>query len=332
MPNDRGQRDNAANRRNAERRHLAALPWNPFIAGLIDTHIDQRNIYLAVEFGPFQSLLAQLQRRRFNECEIKFYFSNIILALEFLHTHGVVHCDVKPENLVLGADGYLLLTDFGLAQPLHGNHKWNRTGTLEYMSPELLSAEPLDTVEKRVATDWWSAAVALFEMKTQAVPFETDSMTELAQKHEGAPLEWPEHLYIDEDFRDLLSRMLHLSLPHRIGASEVPEGRNGSLINRELRNHRFMASIDWERIETRVATAPRVAKPVPDEADIRHRIRFPEQSKLPGISLKKPSARLQWHELITKKKPSAHKNHLPPRPQPSPSVVVERGSSIPPTL
>lgn len=98
--------------------------------------------------------------------EIKFYFANLVLAIEFLHTHNIVHCDVKPENLVIGADGYLMLTDFGLAQTLHSDDSWNRMGTLEYMSPEVLSDDPLDTIERRVSGDWWAAAVSLFEMKT----------------------------------------------------------------------------------------------------------------------------------------------------------------------
>ncbi|KAI0822733.1 kinase-like domain-containing protein [Trametes gibbosa] len=339
--NDRGRTNgNAANRRNAERRYLASLPWNPFIAGLIDAHVDQKNIYLVMEFGPSESLHTQLHRRpRLNEHEVKFYFSNIVLALEFLHTHGVAHCDVKPENLVLGADGYLLLTDFGLAQPIHNNPSWNRVGTLVYMSPELISGEPVDTVEKRVALDWWAAAVSLFEMKALILPFESDSTIELAHKHENAPLQWPEHIAVDEGLQDLLSRMLHFSLPHRVGASEVPEGKNGSLINRELRRHRYLASFNWERIENRVATAPRVAKPAPDEADIRHRARFPEQSQVPGVSLKRPSARLEWLEIKSEKEPSAYKKRrmagefsmcLPPRPEPSPSEVVERGSTVVP--
>ncbi len=130
-------------------------------------HTDLKNTYLTLEYGACGTLYTHMRDLpSLTDREIKFYFANLVLAIEFLHTHNIVHCDIKPENLVLGADGYLLLTDFGLAQTLHSNTSWNRMGTLDYMSPETLSREPLDSVEKRAAADWWAAAVSLFEMKT----------------------------------------------------------------------------------------------------------------------------------------------------------------------
>lgn len=205
--------------------------------------------------------------------EIKFYFANLVLAIEFLHTHNIVHCDVKPENLVIGADGYLMLTDFGLAQTLHSDDSWNRMGTLEYMSPEVLSDDPLDTIERRVSGDWWAAAVSLFEMKTLAIvrlscpsklqvidtrwylqPFPADSAEELDDMHKNRGLAFPPDIRVHEGLKELLFRMLHYDLPHRLGATEVPEGKNGSLINREIRRHKWMESVNWDRIERKIAT------------------------------------------------------------------------------
>ncbi|KAI0373000.1 kinase-like protein [Pilatotrama ljubarskyi] len=331
--NDRSSnRERAADKKNAERRILGTLPWNPFIAGLLDAYVDVKNVYLSIELGPGSTLFTQMRNTpRLTEPEIKFYFANIVLALEFLHTRGVVHCDVKPENLVLGADGYLLLTDFGLSQPLHEEGKWNRMGTLEYMSPEVVSDEAVDTVEKRIAADWWSAAVCLFELKTLNHPFECDGIEDLVEKHDHAPLKWPEDVQPLEEFEDLMSRMLTADLAHRYGARDVPEGKDDGLINREIRTHPYFASVNWERIEKRVAIAPRVTKPTPEPATRRHFMPFLEQAKVPALPLKRPSPRLEWLEIKAEKEECPRKKRRMAGEfsmclQPSPSVAATRGS------
>ena len=60
-----------------------------------------------------------------------------------------------------------MLADFGLAQSWRNTVNWTPMGTLDYMSPELVDAEDIDTPEKRVAIDWWAAAICLYEMKTK---------------------------------------------------------------------------------------------------------------------------------------------------------------------
>lgn len=96
----------------------------------------------------------------------KFYFANVVLAVEFLHTHGIVHCDIKTENILIGADGYLMITDFGLSLA-QDSRDWGKAtaGTPQYMSPEVLMQE-FGTLERRRACDWWAAAVLLYEMIT----------------------------------------------------------------------------------------------------------------------------------------------------------------------
>ncbi|EIW60273.1 kinase-like protein [Trametes versicolor FP-101664 SS1] len=340
--NDKGHQRNATERRNAERKHLSALPWNPFIAGLIDGHADLKNAYLTLEYGARGSLNTRMRDfPNLTDREIKFYFANLVLAIEFLHTHNIVHCDVKPENLVIGADGYLMLTDFGLAQTLHSDDSWNRMGTLEYMSPEVLSDDPLDTIERRVSGDWWAAAVSLFEMKTLAIPFPADSAEELDDMHKNRGLAFPPDIRVHEGLKELLFRMLHYDLPHRLGATEVPEGKNGSLINREIRRHKWMESVNWDRIERKIATAPRVPNFIPKEDDCVHTEQFVEQRKVPGLPLKRPAPRLEYYELKTenygpprKKRRGGKDSMCPPPGSPtpelprSPSMAVERGSIV----
>lgn len=152
--------------RSDERRYLVQLPWNPFITGLIDTFVDQRNFYYLLELAPCTSFAHYLSKRgRISTADARFYFSNIVLAIEFLHTHDVVHRDVKPGNLMLGGDGYISLGDFGCATHQSDDRDWEGFGTREYLAPELHEGNTVYP-QGRKFVDWWSAAVTLFEMVT----------------------------------------------------------------------------------------------------------------------------------------------------------------------
>ncbi|KAF9808858.1 hypothetical protein IEO21_07723 [Rhodonia placenta] len=77
--------------RNAERRFLAELPWHPFINGIMDAFDDDRNLYLMLELAPCESLHKYLRRKRdpIPSAHARFYFSNIVLGLEFLHSRDI---------------------------------------------------------------------------------------------------------------------------------------------------------------------------------------------------------------------------------------------------
>lgn len=77
---------------------------------------------------------------RFKESRAKFYAVEIILALEYLHSKGVIYRDLKPENILLGSDGHLKLTDFGLSKIKKNDDEKSNTfcGTPEYLAPEIL--------------------------------------------------------------------------------------------------------------------------------------------------------------------------------------------------
>ncbi|KAI0672873.1 kinase-like domain-containing protein [Trametes maxima] len=326
----------AAEWKHAERLFLSTLPWNPFVGGLLDVYLDMKNVYLALELGPCGTLFSQGRMLAYNDMEIAFYFANIVLALEFLHTHGVVHCDLKTDNLVMGQDGYLMLIDFGLAQPLHGSHKWNQgTGTLEYMSRESVAAHiKMDTPEKRLAVDWWSAAVCLYEMKVQKAPWTCEHIDELEELHENVKPTWPAGARVPKDLKDLVAGMFHPDLEKRYGARLVPEGKDGALINREIRTHPFMGRINWERVEKRVMMAPRNPNPPLEPDNRRHRVAFLDQSKVPALPLKRPSPRYEFIKLpgdereecpLKKRRLEGGGSKGFPLGQ-SPSMTVNRGS------
>ena len=83
-------------RRSRELQYLANLPWNPFIASILDAYADPRNGYLLLEFAPNFTLAWRVaQAKRLPLPVAKWYYANIVLAIEFLHSHGIVHGNLK---------------------------------------------------------------------------------------------------------------------------------------------------------------------------------------------------------------------------------------------
>jgi eukaryotic-like serine/threonine-protein kinase len=114
--------------------------------------------------------------------------NQIAAALVEAHAHGIIHCDIKPENILVRQDGYVKLLDFGLARRLDsglGSPDNPATGTLRYMSPEQARAEVFS-----VATDIFSFGIVLHEMATGSHPFEARSpfdVVHLAATQEPQP-------------------------------------------------------------------------------------------------------------------------------------------------
>jgi serine/threonine protein kinase len=107
-------------------------------------------------------------------------------ALRFAHAQGVIHRDLKPDNILLRADGSAVLTDFGIARAVSGyvaSTGVNMTiGTPHYLSPEQAQGRPLD---QRV--DFYALGVTLFKAATGEVPFTSTDWFELARMHVEDP-------------------------------------------------------------------------------------------------------------------------------------------------
>jgi predicted Ser/Thr protein kinase len=111
-------------------------------------------------------------------------------GLAFAHDHGLVHRDVKPQNILLSRDGEVKVTDFGIARSLHMEHGVTQTGTVlgtgEYLAPEQASGKPVSP-----ATDVYSLGVVLWELLAGDVPFVGDNFVAVALRHVNEP---PPHL------------------------------------------------------------------------------------------------------------------------------------------
>src|SRR3954449_3044988 len=107
-------------------------------------------------------------------------------ALAFAHSHGLVHRDVKPQNVILGGDGRARVTDFGIARSLAVDQGVTQTGmvlgTSSYISPEQARGERADA-----CSDIYSLGAVLFELLTGRPPFDGDNFVAVAMQHVNEP-------------------------------------------------------------------------------------------------------------------------------------------------
>eukprot|EP00828_Plagiopyla_frontata_P018644 TRINITY_DN2388_c0_g1_i9.p3 TRINITY_DN2388_c0_g1~~TRINITY_DN2388_c0_g1_i9.p3 ORF type:complete len:108 (-),score=13.89 TRINITY_DN2388_c0_g1_i9:104-427(-) len=96
----------------------------------------------------------------------RFFIACIVVALEYLHQNNVLHRDVKPENLVFDDQGYLHLTDFGIARYQKCNNQSDTSGTPGYMSPEVMNR-----TGHGIAADYYAVGVICYECMLGKRPY-----------------------------------------------------------------------------------------------------------------------------------------------------------------
>jgi serum/glucocorticoid-regulated kinase 2 len=138
-----------------EKKILQSLDHN-FLVGLVFCFQTEERIYFVMPFMRGGELFQHLKKKRcFDEETVRFYAAQIALALDHLHSFGIVYRDLKPENILMDDEGYLKIADFGMAKHLkEGEKTMSFCGTPEYLSPEIITGEGHDK-----ACDWWSFGI-----------------------------------------------------------------------------------------------------------------------------------------------------------------------------
>ncbi|NXQ86031.1 KGP2 kinase, partial [Nyctibius grandis] len=141
---------------------------SPFIVRLYRTFKDSKYVYMLLEAclgGELWSLLRD--RGSFDEATTKFCIGCVTEAFDYLHHIGIIYRDLKPENLILDAEGYIKLVDFGFAKKIGSGQKtWTFCGTPEYVAPEVILSKGHD-----FSVDFWSLGILVYELLTGSPPF-----------------------------------------------------------------------------------------------------------------------------------------------------------------
>ena len=132
---------------------------HPFIVNLIESFQDKLNIYLVFDFIQGGEIFRLLRKETLFPNDVAlFYIAEIALALSHLHESQIAYRDLKPENLLIGADGHLRLTDFGFAKKIE-DRSYTLCGTPEYLAPEII----MDQGHNH-GVDWWALGILMYEM------------------------------------------------------------------------------------------------------------------------------------------------------------------------
>ncbi|KAF3686337.1 Ribosomal protein S6 kinase alpha-2 [Channa argus] len=185
------------------------------------------------------------------EEDVKFYLAELALALDHLHSLGIIYRDLKPENILLNEEGHIKITDFGLSKEAidHDKRAYSFCGTIEYMAPEVVNRRG-----HTQSADWWSFGVLMFEMLTGSLPFQGKDRKETMALILKAKLGMPQ--FLSPEVQSLLRALFKRNPANRLGAG--PEGVE------EIKRHRFFASIDWNKLyrkEVRPPFKPTVGRP-----------------------------------------------------------------------
>lgn len=134
--------------------------------------------YLALEVAEKGDLIKLISKfGKLPESAAKFYFSQLINTLEYIHSSGYCHLDIKPDNILLDKDYNLKLWDFGFSSD--SKKQWIKKGTLNYAAPEIFSQE----IYLGPQTDIFAAGIILFIMVTGHPPFCKPDVSDIRYKH-----------------------------------------------------------------------------------------------------------------------------------------------------
>jgi len=155
---------------NREARASARLS-HPDIVAVYDQGEDDGQAFLVMEYVPGATLRAVLRDRgRLATGEALAVMDHVLAALAAAHDAGLVHRDVKPENVLVTADGRVKVADFGLARAISGNHLTVADGAL-LGSPAYLAPEQVRDGTADARTDVYAAGIMLFELLTGRTPY-----------------------------------------------------------------------------------------------------------------------------------------------------------------
>lgn len=256
-------------------RDILAEADNEWVVKLFFSFQDSENLYFVMEYipgGDMMSLLIKLGT--FPEHLTLFYIAELICAIESVHKMDFIHRDIKPDNILIGGDGHIKLTDFGLCTGFRWTHdskrylpkghhqrhhsmepgQWEDEEPVKPLevgrvqehdrsiahslvgTPNYIAPEILRRVGYKQLCDWWSVGVIMYEMIMGQPPFMAPTPSETQHKimNWSQYMHIPQHAVMSRAAADLVLRFC-CDPSERIG-------KNGAI---EIKSHPFFSAIDW---------------------------------------------------------------------------------------
>ena len=215
---------------------------HPFIINMHFSFQDNHYLYMILDLMKGGDLRYYLKlKRNFNEKEVNFIMANLILALEYIHKNNIIHCDIKPENILSNKQGYFYLTDFGIS--INKSDKENEdiqnnylAGSMGYMSPEILFKENLN-----FSVDYFSLGVVCYELMTGKIPYNgknLEGLKKMIMANQVQIKKFNVPKGFSENSVDFVNKLIQRKQIKRLGYNSIEE----------IKNHPFLKNINWKEI------------------------------------------------------------------------------------
>ncbi|KAL5012902.1 hypothetical protein ScPMuIL_011453 [Solemya velum] len=206
---------------------------HPFLVNLFACFQTQEHVVFVMEYACGGDLMMHIHNDVFSEPRSVFYTGCVVLGLHYLHEHNVVYRDLKLDNLLLDAEGYLKIADFGLCK--EGMGFGDRTSTF-CGTPEFLAPEVLTETSYTRAVDWWGLGVLIFEMLVGESPFPGDDEEEVFDSIVNEEVRYPR--FLSSEAIAIMRRLLRRNPERRLGSSE----RDAE----DVKKQAFFRMLNWD--------------------------------------------------------------------------------------
>ena len=230
-----------------EREILSKLN-HPFIVNMYCAFQDYENLYLVMDLLTGGDLRYHFCRvRRFTEEETKFFIGCLLLGLEYIHNNNIIHRDIKPENLVSDENGYIRITDFGIAKTNKLDNSSETSGTPGYMAPEVILSK-----NYTFTVDFYAIGAIGYEFMMGKRPYNGENRKEIRNlilksqvKIDKDKVDW------SEESVDFINKCLKRAETRRLGFIHGIK---------ELKDHKWFNNFDWDELFNKKLIAPFIPK------------------------------------------------------------------------
>ncbi|XP_076834906.1 protein kinase C delta type-like [Brachyhypopomus gauderio] len=226
-------------------KRVLTLAWDcPYLTHLYATFQTKEHLFFVMEYLNGGDLMFRMQKTGcFDLYTATFYAAEIVCGLQFLHGKGIIHRDLKLDNVMLDGEGHIKIADFGLCKENVFGNNLAKTfcGTPFYMAPEIILGERYS-----FSVDWWAFGVLLYGMLIGKPPFDGEEIDDVFDSIITDTPEFPD--WITLDTRDLLERLFERDPSYRLG------------VVGNIRDQSFFEIIDWSALERREVKPPYVTE------------------------------------------------------------------------